>query len=1049
MSIALSEFWTRLVESGITDADGCKRIAASFCDANGGTPPSEPVSLAKYLIKSGEMTDFQARAILAARGLRFGSYVVRSDSPPAPLSRWVFVQTVGDRRTGFLFRARPEHLSGGRDQWLAVHAEVTCESLQPIEVGSLEQETTVFSELPSGQTLADAKQDSNRSKACEIGVAVADALAALHTRSLIHGAVRLDRVWIGGDGKAFLLRDPSGPPPGPMADDSHGWLDTTESPAAYCAPELAAGGACDQASDIYALGCLIYRSATGRMPFRAGSTNEMLAAHAQETPPELVEAVQKGETGDPLFRVLAFAMAKNPSARFGTAQQFADALRATLPLIADEAPIATPEPDRAASKVEPPPPTSVAASRKKAATGQDSGSAPKSPPAPPKKEPPPKPPRVKAKPSPPPPPTKQQRGGDRVQTKDNKPVSPGAKKEAVSAKPSTKQPKPTGETKTPAVVDSPPVKPPVAPPPASDIEPASAEKAAPLRRRKKKKKRAPLILGALCVPILLMMIFLIVGNNGAPEEEKPRFRPPIPDVIPPVTNRPTNENSGPVNENSGGVTGYELVDDERLLWVPPYGTDSDQAPLNLLPPGPGVIVSARLAQLSQSPIGKEVIDALPELSDLIEKSASRSKVSLQSIQRCSIALHPGKDGWPDVSLAIELTQPQPLSELTEKWNAAQSRTTSGATIYAGDEIDADAYYIAPADIDDQSNVSRFAVGSVAKISEVAENEGGAIPLPVSSQRLWKGTSADADLVLLITPNFLFADARAMLLSTAPELADPLKAVLIPDVAGALMIADVAGNNLYTEVRFVPSGGVSEPALLKRLTETIGGWPDWADGFLLDSVPDTSWRLLGTRLPQMMAFVSSQTRFGVSEGSAVANAYLPSRAVPQVSLALLLALNTPSGQPTTVATAPATKSLTVEEMLNRNMTVSFDQESLEFAINTIVDEFARSLPAGSTMPPVRIVGGDLEKDGITQNQQISNFSKTDLPLRKVLTDLLREANTDKTATGPSDPRQTLVWIVADDPQSPGKKVILVTTRAAVAGNDAYELPQEFVVVPAES
>ena len=48
-------------------------------------------------------------------------------------------------------------------------------------------------------------------------------------------------------------------------------------------------------------------------------------------------------------------------------------------------------------------------------------------------------------------------------------------------------------------------------------------------------------------------------------------------------------------------------------------------------------------------------------------------------------------------------------------------------------------------------------------------------------------------------------------------------------------------------------------------------------------------------------------------------------------------------------------LTVSEMLDQKMSVSFDQESLEFAINTIVEKIGRSLPKGSVLPPVTIVG----------------------------------------------------------------------------------------------
>jgi hypothetical protein len=51
-----------------------------------------------------------------------------------------------------------------------------------------------------------------------------------------------------------------------------------------------------------------------------------------------------------------------------------------------------------------------------------------------------------------------------------------------------------------------------------------------------------------------------------------------------------------------------------------------------------------------------------------------------------------------------------------------------------------------------------------------------------------------------------------------------------------------------------------------------------------------------------------------------------------------------------------------------------------------------------------------------------------------------ANPDRTANGPADPKQALIWVVADDPQNPGDKAILVTTRSAAEGK--YQLPDEF-------
>ena len=136
-----------------------------------------------------------------------------------------------------------------------------------------------------------------------------------------------------------------------------------------------------------------------------------------------------------------------------------------------------------------------------------------------------------------------------------------------------------------------------------------------------------------------------------------------------------------------------------------------------------------------------------------------------------------------------------------------------------------------------------------------------------------------------------------------------------------------------------------------------------------------------------------------------------------------------------------EKLTIEQMLDRKMSVSFAQEPLEFAINNILEEFTPSLPPGNEPPAVRILFGDLQKKGITQNQQIRDFVKKGIPLRTVLTDLVVGANPDKTATGPDDERQSLIWVVSEDPENPGSKAILITTRDAAT--QKYELPREFV------
>ncbi len=1030
MSIGLSEFWTRLVRQGLIEAADCKSLAMEYAKANGGTPPSDAQQLAKFMVSADRLTSFQARMLLSESpiDLRLGSFRLISDQSPSPLSRWIRVSR--GQSQGYLLRTT------ANNPWLDLHARVSDPTLQPIEVEPIDDYVGIFSTLPPGRsldaTLAESDAAWDATRVCRTAIALADGLSSLHKNSLIHGGVRADRVWIGDDGSAILLRDPAGPPVTGLGDTSAQWLDTTDAPETYVAPESTANGGttteCTGASDLYSLGCLLFRLYSGRRPFESSSVAGTLASHQTHSPPELVDAISRGESGDPLYRVLAYTMAKDPAARFATADQFAAAMRAVLPTLKPSAPSPTsapvsPRPSERLPKI------AVAAdaeSKMTRALQQVKQEQPQ----------PDKPKRIKA------------------ELKQPK-VKPAAVPIATDVSEQTLAPEPvTTESKAPEANAPQDVSPKTqSPEPEQEPTPTAPETppARALRPRRRRKSKAPIVLTGLTVVVLMLLIALLVTDPTQQVAEQPRQRP-MPTVIPPVNNRvipaatrspdssSTQTPASSVTESDPATpSGYQLVAHERTLFAPPYPPDSASPPLSLIPPGPAAIVTVRLHAIRGSDDGQPIIDALsPELSGLIDATAIASGVPVDWIDRCTAALFPGEEGQPSVSMAIELVQPQPLSELLDRWQVSESQTRDGATVYAGESPGSNAFYLLPAEVASES-ISRYAVGPLDRITEVASIEGETIPLARSLKTLWNGVSVDADIVALVAPNFLFADGREMLLQSAPELVQPLKSVLIPNVSAMLITADISDGLVFVEGRVMPSGGISEAMLMRDIRDAVQQWPTWADSFVVGTTPDPSWRLLASRLPTMMRFVTDQFRFGISDNVIVANTYLPAKPFSQVTLATLLALNSPTGSSVAATTQP-TKALSIEDMLDRKMSVSFDQESLEFALEVVANEFSSKLPEGSVLPPIRLIGGDLQKMGITQNQQIRAFAKTDIPLRTVLTDLVLGANPDKTATGPGDPKQALIWVIADDPQNAGKQAVLVTTRQAAV--DRYDLPREF-------
>jgi hypothetical protein len=91
----------------------------------------------------------------------------------------------------------------------------------------------------------------------------------------------------------------------------------------YLAPERAAGQPGGPASDVYAVGCLLYECLTGRPPY-TGADVAVAMAHLQQPVPQLPGS---DELTFRVNQVLAGALAKDPAERYPTARALRDALR--------------------------------------------------------------------------------------------------------------------------------------------------------------------------------------------------------------------------------------------------------------------------------------------------------------------------------------------------------------------------------------------------------------------------------------------------------------------------------------------------------------------------------------------------------------------------------------------------------------------------------------------------------------------------------------------------------------------------------------------------
>jgi TolB-like protein/Flp pilus assembly protein TadD/tRNA A-37 threonylcarbamoyl transferase component Bud32 len=171
-------------------------------------------------------------------------------------------------------------------------------------------------------------------EALEITRHVASALAYAHSTGVVHRDIKPENVML-HQGEAVVTD--FGIAKAVTSAGGHNLTQTGSAVGtpAYMSPEQAAGDASvDGRSDVYSLGCVLYEMLAGRYPFEAPTPQAMLVKHLTETAPDL-RAVRSG-IPPAVEQAVARALAKEPSDRFATATEFAQALHsgATPPGVA-------------------------------------------------------------------------------------------------------------------------------------------------------------------------------------------------------------------------------------------------------------------------------------------------------------------------------------------------------------------------------------------------------------------------------------------------------------------------------------------------------------------------------------------------------------------------------------------------------------------------------------------------------------------------------------------------------------------------------------------
>ena len=341
MAITLREFVGELTAGGLLDQEQAESCLQQF---SVDTPDGDAEAFARQLVAGGRITQYQADAALqkSTVALVIGDYHV--------------LDIIGAGGMGQVYKARHRFM----DRVVAIKIMHSAKASNSKLVQRFAREVKAAARLthPNIVTAYDAGETAGSlylameyvdgpdisqvvkargaltvDQAVNITIQAARGLAYVHSHNLVHRDIKPANLLLGRDGTVKILdlglaRF--------TEDDEHGaevsltmagrLMGTVE----YMAPEHAANAKdADHRSDIYSLGCTLYRLLTGRLPYGGTTLVEKLIAQREHPIPLLSDSIET--IPEELQGVFVRMVAKKPADRYQSMDDCIRDLQAAVP----------------------------------------------------------------------------------------------------------------------------------------------------------------------------------------------------------------------------------------------------------------------------------------------------------------------------------------------------------------------------------------------------------------------------------------------------------------------------------------------------------------------------------------------------------------------------------------------------------------------------------------------------------------------------------------------------------------------------------------------
>jgi serine/threonine protein kinase/Tol biopolymer transport system component len=236
-------------------------------------------------------------------------------------SHYTILEKLGEGGMGIVYKARdtnldrfvalkflPPHLSASAEEKARFIQEAKAASALSHpnvctihDIQEHDGQMFIVMEFVDGQTLREKKSGMSLNRVVEIGIQIAEGLAAAHESGIIHRDIKGENIIVRNDGRAQIMDFGLAKLRGVSKLTKAG---STIGTMAYMSPEQVQGVETDNRTDIFSLGVVLYELLAGQLPFRGEHESALMyeivnynpapiASIRKDVEPELERIVMK------------------------------------------------------------------------------------------------------------------------------------------------------------------------------------------------------------------------------------------------------------------------------------------------------------------------------------------------------------------------------------------------------------------------------------------------------------------------------------------------------------------------------------------------------------------------------------------------------------------------------------------------------------------------------------------------------------------------------------------------------------------------------------